>query len=86
MKGVNFMSNQNTIQVTMNAKDAAAYLGISYWLILEMAKRHDIPFVACGSRKLFRKEALDKWMSQQEESSLTLGTEDEQYGMLRKIN
>lgn len=72
----------NVEKITMSAKEAAAYLGISYWLILEMTKRHKIPYIACGNRKLFRKEALDKWMEEQEKK--TLGKSN-QYGVLKKI-
>jgi excisionase family DNA binding protein len=66
----NLQEQASVERVTMSAKEAAAYLGISYWLILEMAKRHEIPYIACGSRKLFRKEALDKWMEEQEKKIL----------------
>lgn len=80
---------KNIRPVTMKAKDAAEYLGISYWLILEMTKQGKIPFIACGGRKLFRKEALDKWMEEQEQRAIrTELIEDkaaEGYGVLRKI-
>lgn len=75
--------------VTMKAKDAAEYLGISYWLILEMAKQNKVPHIACGGRKLFRKAALDKWMVEQEQSVVIEKKEDKSfpqgYGTLRKI-
>ncbi|WP_434642691.1 excisionase family DNA-binding protein [Thermoanaerobacterium thermosaccharolyticum] len=64
------LEQQEVIQVTMTAKEAAQYLGVSYWLLLEMAKRHEVPYIACGSRKLFRKEALDRWMEEQEKKAL----------------
>lgn len=80
---------KNIRPVTMKAKDAADYLGISYWLILEMTKQGKIPFIACGGKKLFRKEALDKWMEQQEQRAIKSELiEDEvtsRYGTLRKI-
>lgn len=78
---------QNIRPITMTAQEAANYLGISYWLILEMTKKHQIPFIACGARKLFRKTALDNWMDDQEKQS-TKKTDDNmnnQYGKLRKI-
>lgn len=72
--------------ITMKAEDAAKYIGISYWLILEMTKRNEIPFIACGGRKLFRKEALDKWMEDEEKKSISSeATPENQYGKLRKI-
>lgn len=71
--------------ITMTAQEAAKYLGISYWLILEMTKQNKIPFIACGSRKLFRKAALDKWMEEQEKKTSTVENTENQYGKLRKI-
>lgn len=73
--------------VTMTAKEAAKYIGISYWLLLNMVKREDIPFIKCGNRKLFRKLALDNWMDQQEklverEKEIKVN----KYGVLRKID
>jgi len=75
--------------VTMKAEDAAKYLGVSYWLILEMVKQNKIPYIACGNRKLFRKAALDKWIEDMEKSSIIKPVTDNdpnnQYGKLRKI-
>ena len=51
---------------TLTAKEAASYLGISYWLLLELTKRRELPYIAAGSRKLFRRESLDRWLSDQE--------------------
>lgn len=53
----------------MTAKEAAQYLGISYWLLLEMTKRHEIPFISAGSRKLFRRETLELWLENREKLS-----------------
>lgn len=84
------MENNTDIKpVTMTAQDAAKYIGISYWLILEMTKQNKIPFVPCGSRKLFRKAALDKWLEEMETNALIEADEKEVtnkgYGALRKI-
>ena len=58
---------------TLTAKEAAKYLGISYWLCLEMAKRGEIPHIRAGSRVLFRRESLDGWMDEQEQENLKCG-------------
>lgn len=58
---------------TLKAKEAAAYLGVSYWLLLEMAKRGEVPHIRAGRLVLFRKEALDDWMRQQEQLSVREG-------------
>ena len=75
--------------VTMKAKQAAEYLGISYWKILDLAKKNMIPHIDCG-KKLFRKESLDKWMAEQENKHSTNAKgsceeKTEGYGTLRKI-
>ncbi|MFL0196964.1 excisionase family DNA-binding protein [Clostridium sp. WILCCON 0269] len=80
-----FNEKVNELQITMKAKDAAKYIGISYWLILEMAKRHEIPYISCGRKKLFRKESLDKWMEEKEKASTAVEDRDNSYGTLRKI-
>lgn len=50
--------------VTFTAKDAAKYMGIPYGTILTMARRQidQLPHIKIGSKFIFRKEALDKWM------------------------
>lgn len=53
-------------RVTLTAKEAATYLGISYWLILELVKRGELNCVKAGGRKLFRQSGLDDWMTRQE--------------------
>lgn len=55
---------------TLSAREAADYIGISYWLLLEMTKRQEIPFIAAGSRKLFRCETLDIWLENREKLSI----------------
>lgn len=83
---MNNITVNEVVSVTMKAKDAANYLGISYWLLLEMTKQNKIPYIPCGARKLFRKEALEKWMQEQElKTSTTIEDSDNQYGTLRKI-
>lgn len=56
-------------RATLNSREAAEYLGISYWLLLEMVKREKINPIRCGGRYLFRQSALDDWMTKQEEAS-----------------
>ncbi len=57
-------------RTTLTAKEAAEYLGISYWLITQLVKRRQIPCSRVGKRILFRKEALDIYLSQKENDSL----------------
>ena len=60
-------------RATFKAREAAEYLGVSYWLILEMAKRGEIPHIRAGRLVLFRKEALDRWMDEQERNNFREG-------------
>jgi len=60
---------------TLKAREAAAYLGVSYLLLREMAKRGEVPHIRAGRLVLFRKEALDRWMDEQERSNFREGGE-----------
>lgn len=55
---------------TLNAKQAAKYLGISYWKLLDMTKKGNIPYIPIGRLKLFRKETLDLWLTAKEDISI----------------
>lgn len=57
-------------RTTLTAKEAAEYLGISYWLITQLVRRKQIPCSGVGKRILFRKEALDIYLSNKENDSL----------------
>ena len=56
-------------RTTLTAKEAA-YLGILYWLITQLVRRKQIPCSRVGKRILFRKEALDIYLSKKENDSL----------------
>lgn len=56
--------------ITMTAQQAAQFIGISYWQILELSKHGEIPHVKIGGRKLFRKEAIDRWITERESGSM----------------
>ena len=57
-------------RTTLTAKDAAEYLGISYWLITQLVRKKQIPCSRVGKRILFRKEALDIYLSKKENDLL----------------
>ncbi len=61
---------------TLTGHEAAEYLGISYWLILELAKRGEIPHIRAGRLVLFRTETLDRWLAEQEENSIRKSNHD----------
>ncbi|MGI6513509.1 MAG: excisionase family DNA-binding protein [Syntrophomonadales bacterium] len=55
---------------TMRAREAARFLGISYWKLLDMAKRGEIPHVRVGKLVLFRRNTLEGWLANQEAASV----------------
>ena len=57
---------------TLSAKQAAQYLGISYWTILTLAREGQIKHFRGGNRLLFRQKSLDEWMSEAEEASIRI--------------
>ena len=64
------MSVDKIHRTTLTAKEAAEYLGISYWLITQLVRRKQIPCSRVGKRILFRKEALDVYLRKKENDSL----------------
>lgn len=74
----------------MAAKEAGIYIGgpdtpVSYYTMLQWAKRGKIPHCKIGSRVLFSQEAIDTWIEQQEAASVKSLDESQGYGKLRKI-
>ena len=49
------MATERLQRTTLTAKEAAEYLGISYWLITQLVKRKQIPCSRVGKRILFRR-------------------------------
>jgi excisionase family DNA binding protein len=54
---------------TLKARLAAEYLGISYWKLLDMVKKNEIPHIRAGKLVLFRQSTLDRWLTEQETAS-----------------
>lgn len=49
----------------MDGREAAKYIRVlSYWSLLDLAKRGGIPHVRVGKRIFFRAEALDTWIKE----------------------
>ena len=55
---------------TLTAKQAAEYIGISYWTLLDLARQGKIRHFRGGNRLLFRQATLDQWMTEEEEASI----------------
>ena len=64
------MESQKVQRTTLTMKEAAEYLGISYWLINQLVRRKEIPCSKVGVKFLFRVQALDEYLSSKEKASV----------------
>lgn len=64
---------------TVNCQQAAKIIGISYWKLLEMCKKGEIPFIGVGKLRLFRVESLEKWLEEKENQSCPGQNENFEY-------
>ena len=64
------MEFQEVKRITLTMREAADYLGISYWLVNQLVRRREIPCARVGGRVLFRVQALDEYLKEKEEKSL----------------
>ena len=61
------MEIQKVQRTTLTMKEAAEYLGISYWLINQLVRRKEIPCSKVGGKFLFRVQVLDEYLSSKEQ-------------------
>ena len=64
------MELQKVQRTTLTMKEAAEYLGISYWLINQLVRRKEIPCSKVGGKFLFRVQVLDEYLSSKEQESV----------------
>lgn len=64
------MELQKVQRTTLTMKEAAEYLGVSYWLINQLVRRKEIPCSKVGGKFLFRVQALDEYLSSKEKASV----------------
>ena len=64
------MGGTNIERTTLTMREAADYLGISYWLINQLVKKRQIPFSKVGGRFLFRRRVLDEYLDEKEQNSI----------------
>ena len=63
--------NLKTVErTTLTMKEAAEYLGISYWLVNQLVRRKQIPCSKIGGKFLFRVQALDEYLTKKEKDSM----------------
>ena len=61
---------QEVKRITLTMREAADYLGISYWLINQLVKKKQIPYSKVGGKFLFRVKALDEYLTKKEKDSM----------------
>ncbi len=66
------MELQKVQRSTLMMKEAAEYLGISYWLINQLVRRKEIPCSKVGGKYLFRVQILDEYLKQKEIESVRM--------------
>jgi len=64
------MEQPKVQRTTLTMKEAAEYLGISYWLINQLVRRKEIPCSKVGGKFLFRVKVLDEYLSSKEQESV----------------
>ena len=64
------MELQKVQRTTLTMKEAAEYLGISYWLINQLVRRKEIPCSTVGGKFLFSVQVLDEYLSNKEQESV----------------
>ena len=64
------MELQKVQRTTLTMKEAAEYLGISYWLRNQLVRRKEIPCSKVGGKFLFRVQVLDEYLSSKEQESV----------------
>ncbi len=57
-------------RTTLTMREAAEYLGISYWLINQLVKRKQIPCSKVGGKFLFRVKVLEEYLNEKEQASV----------------
>ena len=64
------MELQKVQRTTLTMKEAAEYLGISYWLINQLVRRKERPCARVGGKFLFRVQAVEEYLSGKEKESI----------------
>lgn len=57
-------------RTTLTMKEAAEYLGVSYWLINQLVRKKQIPYCKVGGKYLFRVQALEGYLANMEQESI----------------
>ena len=69
--GGDTMELQKVQRTTLTMKEASEYLGVSYWLVNQLVRRKQIPYSKVGGKYLFRVQALDEYLKNMEQQSIS---------------
>jgi excisionase family DNA binding protein len=58
-------------KLTLTAQEVADILNISIDTVYKLTRQNEIPHVTIGRRVLFRRESIEQWLKDNEESSRT---------------
>lgn len=73
------------LRETIEAREAAAILGVSEWTVYNLARRRIIPHIKIAPRRvLFRRASLLAWLDAQEQASMAVEPEPE-CGKIRRL-
>jgi excisionase family DNA binding protein len=70
---------------TLKAREAAEYIGCSYWKLNELRKAGKIPFCDLDGLTLYRRESLDQWLAEREAASLKHQERLPEPGKIRRL-
>lgn len=71
MEAIQHMTRQNNIApVTFDVASASQMLGVSEYLIRKLVREGRLPHIRLGVRILFRQQAIDQFLHEQELSSV----------------
>lgn len=68
------MELQKVQRTTLTMKEAAEYLGISYWLINQLVRQKQIPCSKVGGKYLFRVQVLDEYLIKKSKIQLVINS------------
>jgi excisionase family DNA binding protein len=74
---------QKIARETIVAKEAAAMLGVSEWVVYDWARKKLIPHIKVGKRVLFRRSSILQWLDEQEKASMAV--EPVRQGKIRRL-
>ncbi|WP_050069877.1 excisionase [Anaerosalibacter massiliensis] len=85
IEAVESIDTSNEIKrTTFTTDEAAEYVGVGREVLLQAAKDGEVKHFRNGTRYLFRKKALDKWITEKEEESILCKNENQYMDYLQK--